>query len=474
MATPVATSPRRAATPRRRTWSSTSSTSPCASAASSSLNDVTMQMRRGEILAVIGPNGAGKTSLFNSLTGVYTPQQGRIRVAARAGDAFDQRARQEDAHGQPPRRRAHVPEHPAVPGADRARERQDRHRDAAAVGPDRGHARPAVAAARGEGEHPRRRCELLREVRLADRANELAGSLAYGEQRRLEIARALGTNPGVLLLDEPAAGTNPAEKRDLAELISRINTDRNMSVLLIEHDMKLVMSIAHRIVVLNFGEKIAEGTPQEIQKDPVVVAAYLGTSAEERRGQRPARAAPARPRCHPRRARASRSSPVSETPNLATGGGSPQRKPMLEVDDIEVRYGAIAALKGISFSVREGEIVALLGANGAGKTTTQKTVSGMMRPVAGLDHLRRPAHRRHPGARAHQPRHLPRARGPARLPADDGRGEPRDGRLPVQGGRPRRPRPRARAVPAAARAASSSRPARCPAASSRCWPSAAR
>ena len=102
---------------------------------------------------------------------------------------------------------------------------------------------------------------LLREVGLRDRANELAGSLAYGEQRRLEIARALGTNPGVLLLDEPAAGTNPVEKRELAELIQRINAERNISVLLIEHDMKLVMSIAHRIVVLNFGEKIAEGTP---------------------------------------------------------------------------------------------------------------------------------------------------------------------------------------------------------------------
>ena len=134
---------------------------------------------------------------------------------------------------------------------------------------------------REEKESTRQALELLREVRLAERANELAGSLAYGEQRRLEIARALGTNPGVLLLDEPAAGTNPAEKRDLAELISRINTERNISVLLIEHDMKLVMSIAHRIVVLNFGEKIAEGTPQEIQKDPVVVAAYLGTSADE-------------------------------------------------------------------------------------------------------------------------------------------------------------------------------------------------
>jgi branched-chain amino acid transport system ATP-binding protein len=138
---------------------------------------------------------------------------------------------------------------------------------------------------REEKASTREAAALLREVGLVERANDLAGSLAYGEQRRLEIARALGTNPGALLLDEPAAGTNPVEKRELAELISRINRVRGVSVLLIEHDMKLVMSIAHRIVVLNFGEKIAEGTPHDIQRDPVVVAAYLGTSADEARDQ---------------------------------------------------------------------------------------------------------------------------------------------------------------------------------------------
>jgi branched-chain amino acid transport system ATP-binding protein len=134
---------------------------------------------------------------------------------------------------------------------------------------------------REERESTEQAYALLAAVGLSDHANDLANSLAYGEQRRLEIARALGTNPGVILLDEPAAGTNPAEKRELAELIRKINKERNISVLLIEHDMKLVMSVASRIVVLNFGEKIAEGTPQEIQRNPAVIAAYLGTDADQ-------------------------------------------------------------------------------------------------------------------------------------------------------------------------------------------------
>jgi branched-chain amino acid transport system ATP-binding protein len=134
---------------------------------------------------------------------------------------------------------------------------------------------------REERESTERAYELLRFVGLSRRANDLAGSLAYGEQRRLEIARALGTDPGVILLDEPAAGTNPVEKQELAALIRKVNEQDGISVLLIEHDMKLVMSVAHRLVVLNFGQKIAEGTPQQIQRDPAVIAAYLGTSEDD-------------------------------------------------------------------------------------------------------------------------------------------------------------------------------------------------
>jgi branched-chain amino acid transport system ATP-binding protein len=245
-----------------------------------SLNDVSMQMQRGEILAVIGPNGAGKTSLFNSLTGVYTPQEGVITVSAREGDAAVSvlgKKTHTVNHLGVARTFQNIRLFPALTALENVKigiETRQRSGPIAAM--------LAMPWQRREDkESTAAAYRLMADVGLAARANDLAGSLAYGEQRRLEIARALGTNPGVLLLDEPAAGTNPVEKRELAQLIERINSQRGVSVLLIEHDMKLVMSIAHRIIVLNFGQKIAEGSPQEIQRDPAVIAAYLGTSADE-------------------------------------------------------------------------------------------------------------------------------------------------------------------------------------------------
>jgi branched-chain amino acid transport system ATP-binding protein len=244
-----------------------------------SLDEVTLQMRRGEILAIIGPNGAGKTSLFNSLTGVYTPQEGEILVAARVGDE--------------PRsvlgKKTHVINHlgvartfqnirlfPALTALENVKVGVETRQKSGPISAMLG----LPWQRREERDSTQTAYALLDRVGLAGRANELAGSLAYGEQRRLEIARALATNPGVILLDEPAAGTNPMEKRELAALIEQVNAE-GVSVLLIEHDMKLVMSVAHRIIVLNFGKRIAEGTPEQIQRDPAVVAAYLGTSEEE-------------------------------------------------------------------------------------------------------------------------------------------------------------------------------------------------
>ncbi len=257
-----------------------------------SLNDVSLKMYRGEILAVIGPNGAGKTSLFNSLTGVYTPQEGSINLAARVGDSptsvLGAKTHVVNRMGVA-RTFQNIRLFPALTALENVKVGVETRQKAGPIAAMLG----MPWQRREEKESTRRAYELLSFVGLTERANELAGSLAYGEQRRLEIARALGTNPGVILLDEPAAGTNPAEKRDLADLITRINREDAVSVLLIEHDMKLVMSIAHRLVVLNFGEKIAEGTPEEIQRNPVVIAAYLGTTEDEE--PTPASAAPPAP-----------------------------------------------------------------------------------------------------------------------------------------------------------------------------------
>src|SRR5881275_2838888 len=201
-----------------------------------SLDDVSLQMRRGEILAVIGPNGAGKTSLFNSLTGVYTPQEGEILLAARPGDTpvsvLGKKTHVVNALGVA-RTFQNIRLFPALTALENVKVGVETRQRSGPLSAMLGLPRQR----REERESTEEAVRLLAEVGLRHRANELAGALPYGEQRRLEIARAMGTKPGVILLDEPAAGTNPVEKRDLARLIQKINAEDGISVLLIEHDM---------------------------------------------------------------------------------------------------------------------------------------------------------------------------------------------------------------------------------------------
>jgi branched-chain amino acid transport system ATP-binding protein len=239
-----------------------------------SLAGVTLSQRRDEILAVIGPNGAGKTSLFNCLTGVYTPQEGTIEFRPSGRPAVALVGRRPNRINRLGIARTFQTSRlfNALSAYENIRVGVESRQHTGPLG-----AMLRLPRTRREERQSRATTEeLLGFVGLTDRADELASSLPYGDQRKLEIARALATRPELLLLDEPAAGTNLGEKQALEELIRRVNRERSVSVLLIEHDMRLVMSVAERVAVLNFGLVIAVGTPAEVQHNAAVVEAYLG------------------------------------------------------------------------------------------------------------------------------------------------------------------------------------------------------
>ncbi len=230
---------------------------------------------------------------------------------------------------------------------------------------------------------------LLEFVGIAPHAVEKARNLSYGDQRRLEIARALATEPKLLCLDEPAAGFNPSEKSALMDLIRKIRDD-GFTVLLIEHDMRLVMGVTDRIVVLEFGRKIAAGLPEEIRDDPAVVAAYLGVPDDEVEDVVKAAGGegiPGSPESSADAGSAILPESADELPGVATGfapagsvspGVDAAGESLLVVEDMVVNYGRIEALHGVSLQVAQGELVTLLGANGAGKTTTMRALSGLL------------------------------------------------------------------------------------------------
>ena len=232
------------------------------------LDGVSFHINTGEILGLIGPNGAGKTTCFNVMTGVYQPTSGAVRFM---DEPLGKRNKFEITKLGIARTFQNIRLFHNMTALENVLVGADAHHStgifSALLRLPKHRAEEAEGMARAQ--------ELLKFMGLERRADELARNLPYGDQRRLEIARALATNPKLLCLDEPAAGFNPAEKARLMELIQTIR-DQGYTVLLIEHDMKLVMGVTDRIVVLEFGKKIAEGLPAEIRDNPAVVAAYLG------------------------------------------------------------------------------------------------------------------------------------------------------------------------------------------------------
>ncbi len=313
------------------------------------LNGVDLEVRSGTIHALIGPNGSGKSTLANVVTGLYRPDHGRVLFRGR------------DIAGESPHRCSAV-------GLGRTFQTCQIWRrmsviDNVLVGSHRRSRTGLVRSSllprwlrRDEDRLRRHASDLLRFVGLSDRAHDLAGSLPFIDQRRLEIARALASQPDLLILDEPAAGMHPSDLPQLVELIASVRRS-GIGVLLIEHHMDVVMGLSDRITVLDYGRVLAEGTPAEVAGNPAVVEAYLG-------------------------ARESGDRAAVRRPIPTTASGS---EPLLKVSDLTVRYGEAPALHDVSLEVHEGEVVALIGANGAGKTTTLKAISGFSELLMTLD-----------------------------------------------------------------------------------------
>jgi len=307
------------------------------------LDSFSLRVAAGEIRGLIGPNGSGKSTAFNVITGLYRPNGGDIRVGGRSvvGLRTDEIASR---------------------GVARTFQTLRLFRAMSVVenvmlGTHLGARPPSPAAMllslpafrRFEAEARERSLAALAALDIADYAQETAGNLPYGVQKRVDLARSLVANPALLLLDEPAAGLTEAESHQLMELIRALHAERKFGLLLVEHDMQFVTDLCPHITVIDFGKLLAEGTPAEVRANRDVVVAYLGTGELSGKAKAAAAAADA-----------------ASAANL------------LEIAEIGVRYGAVPVLRNVSLGVAAAGITTIIGANGAGKTTLLSTVCGIV------------------------------------------------------------------------------------------------
>ena len=344
------------------------------------LTDVNIEVPVGEVTGLIGPNGAGKTTLFNVITGLQAPTMGRLVLEDR------------DITNMKPHKRARA-------GVGRTFQRLEtfgslsvRENILVAAEMKRGYSREKFSP--GDLAD-----ELIERIGLESVATARVEKLPTGTQRLIEIARALATKPKLLLLDEPSSGLNEHETVELSDLLREL-ADTGLGILLVEHDMAMVMTTCHHINVLDFGQIIAYGTPEEVQANPIVRAAYLGEGdekedvpAEQAALLEEVSALQAEVQAEDDDAAAHSGDEIvlpSVTVNGTSAPASPEAVPgeidpgaALQLRGIRAGYGSIDVLHGVNISIPPGQVYALLGPNGAGKTTTLKVAGGIVSPSAG-------------------------------------------------------------------------------------------